>query len=131
MTRSHSDLVFTSEQPSGRKESPLDTKPVAANKPWTRFPNGTKVRLLEGGQEGIIDGLTELVVGPGRNPDGRTQYRLNVGDGSRMLAGQGELTVLTDNEGLVLIVRQTIEYRRIVTDQLRAELTCDRFVASV
>jgi len=109
----------------------LDTKPIAASKPWTRFPNGTKVRLLEGGQEGLIDGLTELVVGPGRNPDGRTQYRLNVGDGSRLLAGQCELTVLTDNDGLVLIARQTIEYRRIVTDQLRAELTRDRFVASV
>jgi hypothetical protein len=109
----------------------LDTKPIAASKPWTRSPHGTKVRLSEGGQEGIIDGLTELVVGPGRNPDGRTQYRLNVGDGSRLLAGQCELTVLTDNNGLVLIVRQTIEYRRIVTDQLRAELTCDRFVASV
>jgi hypothetical protein len=39
--------------------------------------------------------------------------------------------VLTDNDGLVLIARQTIEYRRIVTDQLRAELTRDRFVASV
>ena len=126
-----SDLVLPSEQPSRRKECTLDTKPVAANKPWTRFPNGTKVRLLEGGQVGIIDGLTELVVGPGRNPDGRTQYRLNVGDGSRLLAGQCELTVLTDNDGLVLIVRQTIEYRRIVTDQLRAELTRDRFVASV
>jgi hypothetical protein len=109
----------------------LDTKPIAANKPWTRFPNGTKVRLLEGGQEGLIDGLTELVVGPGRNPDGRTQYRLKVDDRSRMLVGQGDLAVLTDKEGLVLIEKQNIEYRRLVTDQLRAELTSDRFVASV
>jgi len=51
----------------------LDTKAISAAKPWTRFPNGTKVRLLEGGQEGLIDGMTELVVGPGRNPDGRTR----------------------------------------------------------
>ena len=109
----------------------MDTKPIAANKPWTRFPNGTKVRLLEGGQEGSIDGITELVMGPGRNPDGRTQYRLNVGDRSRLLAGQGDLAVLTDKDGLVLILKQTIEYRRLVTDQLRAELTADRFVAMV
>jgi hypothetical protein len=85
---------------------------------------------LEGGQEGLIDGLTELVMGPGRNPDGRTQYRLKVGDRNRMLVGQGDLAVLTDNNGLVLIEKQSIEYRRLVTDQLRAELTADRFVAS-
>ena len=109
----------------------LDTKAISTNKPWTRFPNGTKVRLLEGGQEGSIDGMTELVVGPGRNPDGRTQYRLNVGDQNRILAGQGDLAVLTDNDGLVLIAKQSIEYRRLVTAQLRAELASDRFVASV
>ena len=95
-----------------------------------RIPNGTKVRLLEGGQEGIIDGLTELVVGPDRNPDGRTQYRLNVGDRSRLLVGHGALALLTDKDGLVLIEKQNIEYRRLVTDQLRAELTSDRFVGS-
>ena len=81
------------------------------------------MRLLEGGQEGLIDGMTELVVGPSRNPDGRTQYRLNVGDPSRLLAGQDDLAVLTDNEGLVLIAKQTLEYRRLVTEQLRAEYT--------
>ena len=47
-----------------------------------------------------------------------------------MLTGQGDLAVLTDNDGLVLIAKQSIEYRRIVSDQLRAELTSDRFVAS-
>ena len=113
-----------------KKGTYLDTKAISVSKPWTRFPNGTKVRLLEGGQEGLIDGMTELVVGPGRNPDGRTQYRLNVGDQSRILAGQDDLAVLTDHEGLVLIVKQSIEYRRLVTDQLRAELASDRFVAS-
>jgi hypothetical protein len=95
------------------------------------IPNGTTVRLLEGGQEGSIDGMTELVVGPGRNSDGRTQYRLNVGDQSHILAGQGDLAVLTDKEGVVLIEKQNIEYRRLVTEQLRAELASDRFVASV
>lgn len=103
----------------------LGYEAISTNKPWTRFPNGTKVRLLEGGQEGSIDGMTELVVGPGRNPDGRTQYRLNVGDQSRILA------VLTDKKGVVLIEKQNIEYRRLVTEQLRAELASDRFVASV
>ena len=127
---SQSDPVFPSLKPSERKEFTLDTKPIAASKRWTRFPNGTKVRLLEGGQEGVIDGLTELVVGPGRNPDGRTQYRLDVGDRSRMLVEQGALAVLTDKDGLVLIVQGNIQYRRLVTDQLRAELTHDRFVAS-
>ena len=106
-------------------------QPTTADKTWMRFPNGTKVRLLEGGQEGSIDGMTELVMGPGRNPDGRTQYRLNVGDRSRLLAGQGDLEVLTDKDGVVLIEKQTIEYRRLVTDQLRTELTSDRFVAFV
>jgi len=109
----------------------LGYEAISTNKPWTRFPNGTKVRLLEGGQEGSIDGMTELVVGPGRNPDGRTQYRLNVGDQSRILAGQGDRAVLTDKKGVVLIEKQNIEYRRLVTEQLRAELASDRFVASV
>lgn len=112
----------------------LDTKPMTANKTtankrWTKIPNGTKVRLLEGGREGVIDGVTELVVGPGRNPDGRTQYRLNVGDPARMLVGQDDLAVLTDADGLVLIAKENIDYRRIVTDQLRAELPTDRFIA--
>ena len=122
-------LAFSSET-IRKKGSSLDTKAISANKPWTRLPKGTKVRLVEGGQEGLIDGMTELVVGPGRNPDGRTQYRLNVGDQSRLLAGQDDLAVLTDKEGLVLIERQSIEYRRLVTDQLRSELASDRFVAS-
>lgn len=108
----------------------MDTKPVTAHKRWTRIPNGTKVRLLEGGQEGVIDGLTELVVGPGRNPDGRTQYRLNVGDHVRILTIEDALAVLTDGDGLVLIAKENIAYRRIVTDQLRADLPTERFVAS-
>ena len=48
-------------------------------KRWVRIPDGTKVRFREDGREGTVDGLTELVVGPRRNPDSRTQYRINVG----------------------------------------------------
>ena len=31
-------------------------------KKWVRIPDGTKVRFLEDGREGIVDGLTELDV---------------------------------------------------------------------
>lgn len=102
--------------------------PNTVAKTWMRIPDGTKVRLCEGGQEGVIDGLTELVVGPSRNPDGRTQYRLNVGDQARMLVAQEALLILTDVDGVVLILKEKIDYRRIVTERLRAELPTDRFV---
>ena len=102
----------------------MSTKPA---KPWMRIPNGTKVRLREGGQEGVIDGLTEFVLGSDRNPDGRTQYRINVGEPVRLLMAQEGLVVLTDTEGLVLMGKENIDYRRVVTDQLRAELPADRF----
>jgi len=108
----------------------MSTIPVKTGKTWIRIPDGTKVRLCEGGQEGVIDGLTELVVGNGRNPDGRTQYRLNIGDPSRMLASEAALVVITDAEGIVLMLKQNIEYRRIVTEQLRTQLPADRFIAS-
>lgn len=87
----------------------------------------TKVRLIQGGQEGLIDGLTELVVGNGRNPDGRTQYRINVGAGDRVLMPQESLLVLTDAEGVVLMVKENIDYCRVVTEWLHAELPTDRF----
>ena len=45
-------------------------RPAAAS-PWIRLPNGTKVRHRSEGTDGVVDGLTEIVVGPGRNPDGR------------------------------------------------------------
>lgn len=106
----------------------MPTTPTTGVKSWMRIPDGTKVRIREGGQEGVIEGLTELVVGPGRNPDGRTQYRLNVGDPTRMLVAHEGLQILTDAEGLVLIVKQNVDYRRIVTERLRAEMSADRFV---
>ncbi len=106
----------------------MSTPLTTAAKSWMRIPNGTKVRLREGGQEGVIEGLTELVIGPGRNPDGRTQYRLNVGDPTRLLVPHDGLQILTDADGIILITKQNVEYRRIVTAQLRAELSEDRFV---
>ena len=97
-------------------------------KRWVRIPDGTKVRFREDGREGGIDGLTELVVGPGRNPDSRTQYRVNVGDPDRALAIEDDLLVLTDEDGVVLIVRQKGEYRRVVTQQLQSVFAASRFV---
>jgi hypothetical protein len=104
--------------------------PIPSAKTWVRIPDGTRVRLREGRQEGVIDGLTELVVGPRRNPDGRTQYRLNLGDQARLLVAEDELLVLTDAEGLVLISKQKAEFRRFMTDRLRAAFSADRFVPS-
>ena len=99
-----------------------------AGKRWVRIPDGTKVRFRGDGREGIIDGLTELVIGPGRNPDSRTQYRINIGDPDRALAIEDDLLVLTDADGVVLMVKQKSEYRRAVTQQLQATLGTDRFV---
>lgn len=105
-----------------------EAEAVQAVKRWVRIPDGTKVRFREDGREGIIDGLTELVVGSGRNPDSRTQYRVNVGDPDRTLAIEDDLLVLTDEDGVVLMVRQKGEYRRVVTKQLQAVFAANRFV---
>ncbi len=48
---------------------------------WVRIPNGTRVRHRSEAYEGIIDGLTEIVSGSERNPDGKTQYRVKVSGG--------------------------------------------------
>ena len=101
---------------------------VRTGKSWVRIPDGTKVRFREDGREGIIGGLTELVVGPGRNPYSRPQYRINVGDLDRILAIEDDLMVLTDADGVVLMVKQKGEYRRVVTQQLQAVFAADRFV---
>jgi hypothetical protein len=97
---------------------------------WIRIPDGTRVRLRENGQEGIVDGLTELVTGPGRNPDGRTQYRINLGDQARTLVIEDDLLVLIDTDGVVLMAKQKPEFRRFVTARLRGVLAADRFVPS-
>ncbi len=94
-------------------------------KRWVRIPDGTKVRFCEDRREGIIDGLTELVVGPGRNPDSRTQYRINVGDPDRTPVIEDDLLVLTDE---AIMVKQKGEHRRMVTQQLQAVVANDRFV---
>ncbi len=47
------------------------TEGLHTMKRWVRIPDGTEVRFCEGGYEGTIDGLTELAMGSGRNPDSR------------------------------------------------------------
>jgi hypothetical protein len=69
-----------------------------------------------------------LVVGPGRNQDSLTQYRINIEDPDRTLAIEDDLLVLTDADGVVLMVKQKGEYRRVVTQQLQAVFCVDRFV---
>jgi hypothetical protein len=106
------------------------TRPAAAS-PWIKIPNGTKVRHRSEGTDGVVDGLTELVVGPGRNPDGRTQYRIDVPGASAMqLAAEDELLLLTDKNGLVLILKQQEGYRRRITERLQSTLAADRFVVA-
>jgi hypothetical protein len=98
---------------------------------WKRIPDGIRVRLRENAEEGVIDGLTELVMGPARNPDGRTQYRVHFGQTERMLVAEDALAIVIDDEGLVLMRKEKADYRRLVTEQLRKGFAEDRFVRSV
>ena len=100
--------------------------PAAAK--WVRIPNVTKVRHRHEGYDGHIDGLTEIVVGPNRNPDGKTQYRLNVGGSDRRLVTEDDLSILLDGNNLVIMIRQKEPYRRSITLQLHSILTEDRFI---
>lgn len=95
---------------------------------WVRIPDGTRVRHRSESYEGVIDGLTELISGSERNPDGKTQYRVNVGDSTRVLVSEDHLNILLDNQHLVLLARESELYRRSVTDRLRAVFSEDRFV---
>lgn len=97
---------------------------------WVRIPNGTKVRHRTEAYDGVIDGLTEIVSGTDRNPDGKTQYRVNVGDSTRLLVSEEHLNILLDDKNLVVVGRESELYRRSVTDRLRAVLPEDRFVAA-
>lgn len=97
---------------------------------WVRIPNGTRVRHRSEAYEGVIDGLTEIVSGSERNPDGKTQYRVNVGDSTRLLVSEDHLNILLDNNKLVLLAREPELYRRSVTDRLRAVFPEDRFVTA-
>jgi len=98
---------------------------------WVRIPNGTKVRHRTEAYEGIIDGLTEIVSGADRNPDGKTQYRVNVGDSTRLLVSEDHLNILLDDKNLVFVGRESELYRRSVTNRLRAVFSEDRFVTTV
>lgn len=95
---------------------------------WVRIPNGTKVRHRLEGYDGHIDGLTEIVVGPNRNPDGKTQYRLNIGDTTRRLVTEDDLSILLGTDNLVIMIRQKEPYRRSITLQLHRVLSEDRFI---
>ncbi|NGZ08829.1 MAG: hypothetical protein CV088_05500 [Nitrospira sp. LK70] len=97
---------------------------------WVRIPNGTRVRHRSEAYEGVIDGLTEMVSGSERNPDGKTLYRVNVGDSTRLLVSEDHLNILLDNNKLVLLAREPELYRRSVTDRLRAVFPEDRFVTA-
>ena len=97
---------------------------------WVRIPDGTKVRHRSEAYDGVIDGLTEIVSGSERNPDGKTQYRVNVGDSTRLLVSENHLNILVDNKNMVLLARESELYRRSVTDRLRAVFPDDRFVTT-
>jgi hypothetical protein len=95
---------------------------------WVRIPDGTKVRHRHAAYEGYIDGLTELVKGPERNPDGKTQYRVNVGTGARELVSEDNLSILLDQNDLIMMGKEKEPYRRSVTAHLRASFEEHRFV---
>jgi hypothetical protein len=108
------------------------TKDTLAGTPgsniWCPIPNGTRVRHQADGEEGIIDGLTQLVEGVRRNPDRLTQYRIDVGSPTRKLAAEQDLLIVVDHEGLVIMLKQPVEYRRHVTDRLRSAFQDNQFV---
>lgn len=97
-------------------------------KAWVRIPDGTKVKHRHEGHVGFIDGLTEIVTGPNRNPDGKTQYRMNIGAPDRQLVTEDDLSILIDDEELVIMLRQKAPYRRAVTQSLHSVLSADRFI---
>lgn len=104
----------------------LDT----GKKNWVRIPDGTKVRHRLEQHEGVIDGLTEIFTDARRNPDGRTQYRVNVGTPERKLAVEEDLLILTDSEGLVIIGKEKVEFRQLITEKLHRVFNDDRFGTS-
>lgn len=107
------------------------SKRLTAEKLWSRIPDGTKVRHTGDGPDGcdgFIDGLTEIVNSPKRNPDGKTLYRLNIGTPQRKLAAEADLLILLDQEGLILVSgKSALEYRRSVTEQLHHTFDESRF----
>lgn len=103
--------------------------PQASERTWLRLPNGTKVRHREEGYEGIIDGVTEIVdKGAILNPDHKSQYRVHVGEPQRKLAGEDELLIMSDREGLMMIGKQPAGYRKQVTEWFRSRYSEEKFV---
>jgi hypothetical protein len=47
-----------------------------------------------------------------------------------MLVAEDALLIVIDKEGLVFMVKQHVDYRRLVTEQLRGDFSADRFVPS-
>ena len=117
-------------QSEGDASTMSDAKPSnpRSTSSWVRIPDGTKVRHRHEGQEGFIDGTTLLVIGPQRNPDGKTQYRLNVGTPARQLVAEDDLCILLDSKNLVIMGKQTEAYRRSVTERLHSVFADDRFI---
>lgn len=103
-------------------------KAVTSENRWVRIPDGTKVRHRSEGYDGVIDGLTEIVAGAERNPDGKTQYRVKMADSTRVLVSESHLNILLDKKNLVLVGRESELYRQCTTDRLRAVFAKDRFV---
>lgn len=95
---------------------------------WVRIPDGTSVRHRLEAYDGVIDGLTEIVSGPERNPDGKSQYRVKIADNTRILVSENHLNILIDKKNLVLVGRESELYRQFTTDRLRAAFAPDRFV---
>lgn len=71
--------------------------------------------------------MREALTGPRRKPDGRTQYRMNVGTPERKLAVEEDTLILIASDGLVMIGREKIEFRRLMTEQLRGDFSDNRF----
>ena len=103
---------------------------LAPGKTWARMPNGTKVRHRVEGYEGSIDGVTEIVAkGSTLNPDRRTQYRIYVGAPQRRLAAEDDLLIVADKDGVMMMEKQKVEYRREVTKRFRSLFTDEKFVS--
>lgn len=111
--------------PSG-KSTGSGRKDVAV-RDWVRIPDKTKVQYRLEDHRGAVDGLTEMVTGSKRNPDGRTQYRIDVGQPQRLLAAEEDLVILLDDEGLIMMEKENAGYRHGITERLRGAFQEDRF----
>jgi hypothetical protein len=56
---------------------------------------------------------------------------MNIGAPDRQLVTEGDLSILIDDEDLVIMLRQKAPYRRAVTQSLHSVLAPDRFVKPV